>query len=95
LKLVSQKGDTNSNGRCLFLYKQDKMKISTKIFYVLGSVALGGLIVYAARAYQAKRMTQAVSEEGYETADDILFPNNKRRGDKLHYGPVLPDGFYS
>ena len=71
------------------------MKISTKIIFLLSSVALGGVLVYAARAYQDYRRTQAISEEGYETANDILFPNDNLRGDKLHYGPVLPDGFYS
>jgi hypothetical protein len=72
------------------------MKIYTKIIFLLGSVALGGLVLYAAaRAYQENLRTQAISEEGYETANDILFPNDNRRGDKLHYGPVLPDGFYS
>ena len=70
------------------------MKLSTKVFYLLGSVALGGLIVYAARAYQASRITRKISDEGYETANDILFPNNKRSSDKLHYGPVIPDGSY-
>jgi hypothetical protein len=71
------------------------MKLSTKLLFLLGTVALGGLIFYAARTYQTSRMTYAVSEEGYETANDILFPNNKRQSDKLHYGPVLPDSFFS
>jgi hypothetical protein len=36
------------------------------------------------------RMEEAVAEEGYETAPDILYPNKKTFGDNLHYGPVLP-----
>ncbi|MCW3075281.1 MAG: hypothetical protein JWP69_2350 [Flaviaesturariibacter sp.] len=35
-------------------------------------------------------MEEAVSEEGYETATDILYPNKKSFGENLHYGPVLP-----
>jgi hypothetical protein len=67
------------------------MKLATKLFFILGSVALGGFIVIAARAYQNMRMTNAVAEEGYETADDILFPNSSRKSGRMHYGPVLPN----
>lgn len=31
-----------------------------------------------------------VADEGYETADDILFPGKFRPDSRLHYGPVLP-----
>jgi len=71
------------------------MKLSTKVFYLLGSVALGGLMVYAARTFKARHITRKVSDEGYETANDILFPNYNRSNDKLHYGPVIPDGTLS
>ncbi|MEO6069210.1 MAG: hypothetical protein ABIN57_05775 [Chitinophagaceae bacterium] len=71
------------------------MKLTTKLLYLLGSIALGGLIVYAARGFQTRNMARVVAEEGYETANDILFPHNTRQDSKLHYGPVLPDGFSS
>jgi hypothetical protein len=46
--------------------------------------------VYAARGVKTKRMLNKVSNEGYETAHDILYPQNGKRGKKLRIGPVIP-----
>jgi hypothetical protein len=35
-------------------------------------------------------MLTKISDEGYETAQDILFPNKYHPGGQLQYGPVLP-----
>jgi len=32
---------------------------------------------------------QRVSDEGYETAFDVLYPDRRRAGRKQHYGPVI------
>lgn len=40
---------------------------------------------------ETEQQLAEVSDEGYETAHDILYPNQKLQPDKrLHYGPVLP-----
>lgn len=44
---------------------------------------------YAGRRQKVGHMLDTISEEGYETASDILYPNEDANG-KLHYGPVLP-----
>jgi hypothetical protein len=58
-----------------------------KIVFVLSGV---GLVVYAVRMYRSKKRYTRVSEEGYETAYDILFPAKKDRRKKVQYGPVIP-----
>lgn len=55
---------------------------------VLTSVA-AALITVVALAKEKKRVAVMVSEEGYETARDILYPGKRGYG-KLHYGPVIP-----
>lgn len=49
-----------------------------------------GLVAYAARRHRSNKELRRVSDEGYETAHDVLFPDRGRKGQKLHYGPVLP-----
>ncbi len=66
------------------------MRRSTKIAFGISAVAVAGLIVYAARGVKTKRMLNKVSNEGYETAHDILYPQNGKRGKKLRIGPVIP-----
>ena len=66
------------------------MKASHKILYSAVAIACTGLLVYALRTSNTKRRKRRVSNEGYEIAADMLFPNTGRRFKKLHYGPVLP-----
>ena len=49
-----------------------------------------GILVYAVRRARACNRSANVADEGYETAHDILYPEKKHRGAKLHFGPVLP-----
>jgi len=44
-----------------------------------------------AKRKRNKRMLHVVSNEGYETAGDILFPKREGPDKGLHYGPVLPN----
>lgn len=53
----------------------------------VSAIATLALVVNTSRV--RKRIAESVSEEGYETARDILYPN-KYSIRKLHYGPVLP-----
>ena len=66
------------------------MKASHKILYSTAVIACTGLLIYAVRISNTKRRKRRVSNEGYETAADMLFPKTGRRFKKLHYGPVLP-----
>jgi hypothetical protein len=67
------------------------MKTSTKIVIGISAVAVVGLMIYSYRRKKTCNMLIEVSNEGYETAPDVLFPNKGKRGSKLHYGPVLPE----
>lgn len=67
------------------------MKIATKKILVgISFATVVGLIVYMVRSHRKiKRMSEEVAEQGYETAQDILFPKRNKRGSKHVYGPVL------
>ena len=66
------------------------MKLSYKIVTGLSFVAAAGIILYMARKSRTKRMLNQISDEGYETAQDILFPGRQFQNGTLHYGPVIP-----
>lgn len=67
------------------------MKKTNKLLIGVGIVALTGLIIYAMRRDQSNRELERIADEGYETANDILFPETKPFRRRLHYGPVLPE----
>jgi len=67
------------------------MKKSTKaLFYVAVTtmVALATFMVVQ-RSMNRKKLSR-ISNEGYETAIDVLYPDNAYSA-KLKYGPVLPE----
>ena len=66
------------------------MKLSNKIGFGLAVLAVAGIAVYLVRRTQNKRMLNQIADEGYETAQDILFPDKRMNAQKLHYGPVYP-----
>lgn len=66
------------------------MRRSTKIAFGISAVAVAGLIVYAASGVRTRHMLKQISNEGYETAGDILYPQKRKRGKKLNKGPVRP-----
>lgn len=66
------------------------MKNSSKITLGLAAIGAAAIVVYVARCINTKRMLVKVSNEGYETAHDILFPGKSNTGKELRYGPVLP-----
>lgn len=66
------------------------MKLSQKIALSLAVVTAAGIVVYIARRSNTKRMLNQIADEGYETAQDILFPGKKIQAKHLQYGPVIP-----
>jgi type II secretory pathway pseudopilin PulG len=68
------------------------MKKKNMLLIAIAAAAVtAGLVAYsAARRTRANRQLRRVSDEGYETAHDVLFPDKGHKGPKLHYGPVLP-----
>ena len=73
-----------------FLFeKKQKMKATNKIIAGIGLISAVGLIIYMVRRNRKNRMQKQVSEHGYETAHDILFPPKNKRRQKNKYGPAI------
>ncbi len=66
------------------------MKRNQQIVLAISIAAVAGLIWFTARKRSTNKNLRRVASEGYETAADVLFPQNVTLGKKLHYGPVLP-----
>ncbi|MEP7143147.1 MAG: hypothetical protein ABI707_09770 [Ferruginibacter sp.] len=68
------------------------MKLSQKVILGLAIVAAAGIIVYITKKRaDTKLMLAQIADEGYETANDVLFPGKKIQAKHLRYGPVIPD----
>lgn len=66
------------------------MKKNTALLLAGATVLITGYLLYSSRRYKDQhKRARKVSDEGYETAHDILFPG-KKKSEKLQYGPVLP-----
>lgn len=67
------------------------MKKETALILAGATVLVTGYLLYTAsrRSKAHDKRAKKVSDEGYETAHDILFPG-KTKSDKLQYGPVIP-----
>ncbi len=66
------------------------MKTTFTILAGIGAIAVATAVVLVARGFNQGRRLSHVSNEGYETAHDILYPTKPDRRSRLHYGPVLP-----
>lgn len=66
------------------------MKKTSGITLSLAALGAAAIVIYVVRQISSKRMLTRVSDEGYETAHDILYPNKSHGGKGLRYGPVLP-----
>ncbi len=67
------------------------MKLFAKVFLSVAALAVVALVIYKVRKEECDDyMLTEVADQGYETAPDILFPDNSGGGSRLHYGPVLP-----
>ncbi len=67
------------------------MKLSHKIGLGIGIILLAGIALQLTRRSKTRRMLNQISDEGYETAHDILFPGKRISARALHYGPVIPN----
>ncbi|MDO9373263.1 MAG: hypothetical protein V4725_03080 [Bacteroidota bacterium] len=67
------------------------MKLSTKIALGLCILVTASVILQLTKRTRTTRMLSQISDEGYETAHDILFPGQKIGTRALHYGPVIPN----
>ena len=66
------------------------MKTSTKVLLGFTAVTLTTTLIYLTRSLNTRCRLARISNEGYETAHDILYPTKYNRAKRLHYGPVLP-----
>ena len=66
------------------------MKSTSKIILALSFTATAAAIVFLLSRIKTKRMLHQISDEGYETAHDILFPGKSIKSKGLQYGPVIP-----
>lgn len=66
------------------------MRSSAKIIFVIAAVSVAAAVVYKLRKERCSNILTEISDQGYETAHDILFPRSRGGSSKLHYGPVLP-----
>ena len=67
------------------------MKKTSQFLLIAGAAVAAGLTIYAIRRHRKNMRDARVSQEGYETAHDVLYPTKKHSRRKLHFGPVLPD----
>ena len=70
--------------------KESHMKKNERIILGVAALAATAFLIYTVRRKNARKRLTVVSDEGYETAHDVLFPNKKTRIENLRYGPVLP-----
>ena len=77
-------------GSFFIFTKIDIMKNTSKIVVALAVVGVAAIAVTLAKKISDRRMLAKIADEGYETAQDILFPNKYNPGGQLQYGPVLP-----
>ena len=71
--------------------KPKQMKKTNKLLIGVAIAALAGFFIYAMRRSQSNNRLARISDEGYETAQDILFPPKKHKRRRVHYGPVIPE----
>lgn len=66
------------------------MKKTLRILAGITALTIVGMIIYRKRSRNTGDMLRNVSDEGYETAHDVLYPTKDKRGRGLRYGPVIP-----
>ncbi len=66
------------------------MKNTSKIVVALAVVGVAAIAVSIFRRIDTKRILTKISDEGYETAHDVLYPGKGNTGSQLRYGPILP-----
>jgi hypothetical protein len=64
------------------------MSKTTKIVIGIAAVAAVGALISITRKHKKEKVLRIASDEGYETAQDVLFPKHNRSR-HLKYGPVF------
>ena len=77
---------------CFKLEKLLDMRFSTIVYLGLAAFAVAVAVQYNnnQRKKRCGNILTEISDQGYETAHDILYPRSQG-GSKLHYGPVIPN----
>lgn len=65
-------------------------KIARGFLLITSVTAALSMLIAITRGLNRKDRLSRVSDEGYETAHDILFPS-KKDGRNVRYGPILPE----
>lgn len=65
------------------------MKTNSKILITTAVAAAAVTWYLLNKKKSARKMLQDISDEGYETASDILYPG-RTFSNELRYGPVIP-----
>ena len=73
-----------------YLCKKNSMSKISKLIVGVAAVAAAGYILKITREHRREKMLRITSDEGYETAHDVLFPERNKKARHLRYGPVLP-----
>ena len=58
--------------------------------FVTGIAVIAGVGYLLIRRANHRRELANVSDNGYETAHDVLYPHKKAKHKKVHFGPVIP-----
>ncbi len=67
------------------------MRGYTKILLGIAALTVVAAVVYKGREKKkCGNMLTEISDHGYETAHDVLYPHIRGGNSNLHYGPVLP-----
>ena len=67
------------------------MRFSTIVYLGLATLAVAVALQYRdQRKKKCGNILTEISDQGYETAHDILYPRSQG-GSRLHYGPVIPN----
>ena len=66
------------------------MKKTFRILAGITAVAIVATVIYRRKKRNTVHILKQVSDEGYETAHDVLFPKRSGSGKDLRYGPVIP-----
>ena len=67
------------------------MKTGFRIILATAIITAIVVVIKASKKNDTERRLANIADEGYETANDILYPqHNFGRDKRLRYGPVLP-----
>ncbi len=66
------------------------MKSFSKITLGAAAIVFAGIMIASKKKANGEKQIAAISNEGYETAADILTQKNNKSFKKIHLGPVLP-----